>query len=172
MKEKEEQKMENEVIVEGLTSRFGTDILNLDETTDILTLTVSRNIIHDLIKCLKDDESFQFTFLTDLTGIHYPDKELQIGVIYHLHNLHFNKRIRIKTFVSAEDPVVRSMTDIFSSANWMERETFDFYGVVFDGHPNLRRILNVEYMDYFPMRKEYPLEDQTREDKDDRFFGR
>ena len=172
MKENGEQKMENRVIVEGLKSRFGTDILNPDETTDILTLTVSRNIIHDLIKFLKDDESFQFTFLTDLTGIHYPEKELQIGVIYHLHNLHFNKRIRIKTFVSAEDPVVKSITDIFSSANWMERETFDFYGIVFEGHPNLKRILNVEYMDYFPMRKEYPLEDQTREDKDDRFFGR
>jgi NADH-quinone oxidoreductase subunit C len=67
---------------------------------------------------------------------------------------------------------VKSITSFFSAANWMERETYDFYGIIFEDHPNLKRILNVEYMDYFPMRKEYPLEDPTREDKDDRYFGR
>ena len=92
--------------------------------------------------------------------------------IYHLHNFKQNKRVRIKTFVSKNDPKVKSITDLFSGANWMERETFDFYGIQFEGHPNLKRILNVEYMDYFPMRKEYPLEDQSRKDKDDRYFGR
>jgi NADH-quinone oxidoreductase subunit C len=70
------------------------------------------------------------------------------------------------------NPVVPTVTDLFSGANWMERETYDFYGILFEGHPNLKRILNVEYLDYFPMRKEYPLEDPTREDKDNRFFGR
>ena len=92
--------------------------------------------------------------------------------IYHLHNLQENKRIRIKLFVTKQYPQVDSITRLFSGANWMERETFDFYGVKFIGHPNLIRILNVEYMDYHPMRKEYPLEDATREDKDDKFFGR
>ena len=62
--------------------------------------------------------------------------------------------------------------DYFHAANWMERETYDFYGVNFVGHPNLKRILNVDEMDYFPMRKEFPLEDQTRIDKDDEMFGR
>ena len=83
-----------------------------------------------------------------------------------------NTRLRVKTFVKEDDPKMPTITDLFSSANWMERETYDFYGIVFEGHPNLIRILNVEYMDYFPMRKEYPLEDATRKDKDDRFFGR
>ncbi|MEI6851827.1 MAG: NADH-quinone oxidoreductase subunit C, partial [Bacteroidota bacterium] len=110
--------------------------------------------------------------LTDLCGIHYPDQELELGVIYHLHNLPENKRIRLKAFVSKEKPEINSIVEIFSGANWMERETFDFYGVIFLGHPNLIRILNVEYMDYHPMRKEYPLEDSTRSDKDDKFFGR
>ena len=64
------------------------------------------------------------------------------------------------------------MTDLFAGANWMERETYDFFGIEFVGHPDLRRILNEDSMDYFPMRKEYALEDATREDKDDRYFGR
>jgi len=88
------------------------------------------------------------------------------------YNFYENKRIRIKTFVNADKPAVRTVSDLFSAANWMERETYDFYGIIFEGHPNLKRILNVEYLDYFPMRKEYPLEDPTREDKDNRFFGR
>jgi NADH-quinone oxidoreductase subunit C len=164
--------MDNSTIIDHLKIRFGEGILAVDETTDILTFTVSSGLIHDCIRFLKENENLQFAFLTDITGIHYPDEALPLGAVYHLHNLRQNKRIRMKTFVSVTDPVVKSMTDIFSAANWMERETFDFYGIVFEGHPDLRRILNVEYMDYFPMRKEYPLEDQTREDKDDRFFGR
>jgi NADH-quinone oxidoreductase subunit C len=93
-------------------------------------------------------------------------------VIYHLHNLEKNVRIRIKTFLPENNLHIPTITDLYSAANWLERETYDFYGILFDGHPNLIRILNVEYLDYFPMRKGYPLEDPTREDKDDRFFGR
>jgi NADH-quinone oxidoreductase subunit C len=125
-----------------------------------------------VIRYLKEDENLKFTFLTDLCGIHYPDRGLPLGVIYHLHNLRENFRLRVKTFLTLKDPVVPTVTDLFASANWMERETYDFYGILFEGHPNLKRILNVEYLDFFPMRKEYPLEDPTREDKDDRYFGR
>ena len=74
--------------------------------------------------------------------------------------------------MSLEQPEIKSIVDIYSGANWMERETFDFYGIQFVGHPNLTRILNEDSMDYYPMRKEFHLEDATREDKDDRFFGR
>ena len=164
--------MENKSIIDTLKSRFGEDLLKVDESSDMLAFTVSRGIIHECIKYLKEEPFLQFDFLTDLTGIHYPEQELPLGIIYHMHNLRENKRLRIKTFVPLGDPSVKSICNLFSSANWMERETFDFYGILFEGHPNLKRILNVEYMDYFPMRKEYPLEDQTREDKDNRFFGR
>ena len=80
--------------------------------------------------------------------------------------------MRLKAYVSLENPEIDSIVDIYVGANWMERETFDFYGILFKGHPNLIRILNEDSMDYHPMRKEYHLEDATREDKDDRFFGR
>jgi NADH-quinone oxidoreductase subunit C len=89
-----------------------------------------------------------------------------------LHNLKENVRIRFKVFVPSAKPDVFSATALYESANFMERETYDFYGVNFLGHPNLIRILNVDEMDYFPMRKEFPLEDQTRIDKDDEMFGR
>jgi NADH-quinone oxidoreductase subunit C len=92
--------------------------------------------------------------------------------VYHLHNLTENVRLRLKIYTSIQAPQVFTATRLFSSANWMERETYDFYGVNFTGHPNLKRVLNVDEMDYFPLRKEYPLEDQTRIDKDDEMFGR
>jgi NADH-quinone oxidoreductase subunit C len=164
--------MEYAGVIDRLYKVFDRDILKMDTEADILTVTVSHPVIYEVIRLLKEDESLNFNMLTDLCGIHYPDRGLPLGVIYHLHNFSENKRIRVKTFVTAADPSVSTVTDLFSSANWMERETYDFYGILFTGHPNLKRILNVEYMDFFPMRKEYPLEDPTREDKDDRFFGR
>jgi NADH-quinone oxidoreductase subunit C len=96
----------------------------------------------------------------------------EIGVVYHLHNLMENYRLRVKAWMPAADPQISTVTDIWAGANWMERETYDFFGILFKGHPNLKRILNVDHMDVFPLRKEFPLEDTTRTDKDDRFFGR
>ena len=164
--------MDSTFITGKLKTRFSEGILSVDENKDMLTMVVARDVVHDVISFLKEDDSMRFTFLTTLCGIHYPDQELQLGVIYHLHRFTDNTRIRVKTFLPVENPVIATVSDIFSGADWMERETFDFYGIVFEGHPNLKRILNVEYLDYFPMRKEYPLEDPTREDKDNRFFGR
>jgi NADH-quinone oxidoreductase subunit C len=157
-------------ILDKLTNEFEKEILSVDENSDIVTLFVSSESIKEVITFLK--EKLDFIFLTDLCGIHYPELEKELGVIYHLHNLVENKRIRLKTFVTKANPQVDSIVPIFSAANWMERETFDFYGIDFVGHPNLKRILNVEYMDYHPLRKEYPLEDGTRTDKDDSYFGR
>ena len=164
--------MENTAITDLLYKEFGNDIFNVDTGTDILTVTVASPVIHPVIRFLKEDKALLFTFLTDLCGIHYPDRGLPLGVVYHLHNLFNNKRIRVKTYVIASQPRLATITDLFSAANWMERETYDFYGIIFEGHPNLKRILNMDQMNYFPLRKEYPLEDQTREDKDDRYFGR
>jgi NADH-quinone oxidoreductase subunit C len=162
--------MEYGIVLQALTDNFKHAILSVDESSDVFTIVIASESAKEIIAFLK--EKHQFIFLTDLCGIHYPEQEKELGVIYHLHNLVENKRIRIKTFVTKENPQIDSIVSLYAGANWMERETFDFYGIDFVGHPNLKRILNVEYMDYFPMRKEYPLEDATRTDKDDRFFGR
>jgi len=127
-----------------------------------------KKVIHHL-----KESSLNFMFLTDICGIHYPDhKEKELGVIYHLHNLQENFRIRIKSFFPKDNAEVDSITDLYSGANWMERETYDFYGITFKGHPDLRVILNMEELGYHPLLKEYALEDGTRTDKDDSMFGR
>jgi NADH-quinone oxidoreductase subunit C len=105
--------------------------------------------------------------------VHYPDRPLQeLGVVYHLHSLTANLRLRLRVFTGADQPVVPSVTKVFAAANWMERETYDFFGIRFSDHPNLKRILNMDEMTWHPLLKQYPLEDQTREDKEDKFFGR
>jgi NADH-quinone oxidoreductase subunit C len=138
---------------------------------DYPVFTIKADVINDVLKSLKEDEELNFHFLTDLCGMQTPD-EKQLGVIYHLHNMPKNYRIRLKTFVDINKPEVATATNLWPAANWMERETYDFFGVKFKGHPNLKRILNMDEMDIFPLRKEYPLEDQSRTDKKDEMFGR
>jgi len=139
----------------------------------MLTFVSPKDLNLKVLQFLYDDPELQFQFMTDLTAVHYPDQtSRELAIVYHLHNLVDNIRIRYKVFTDIQKPDVFTATKLFSAANWMERETYDFYGVNFVGHPNLKRILNVDEMNYFPMRKEYPLEDQTRIDKDDAMFGR
>jgi NADH-quinone oxidoreductase subunit C len=139
----------------------------------MLSVETTREQIGALLAFLRDDEQLQFHFLTTLCGIHFPDeKDRELCVMYQLHNWRKNIRIRVKVFFPVNDPHLPTATTLWPAANWMERETYDFYGVLFAGHPNLTRILNVDDLDVFPMRKEYRLEDGTRTDKDDRFFGR
>jgi NADH-quinone oxidoreductase subunit C len=160
-------------IKEKINTQYGDGILAWDDSSDILCVEIKSEINLKVLTYLYDEPSLAFQFLTDLTGIHYPDKTgNEIGVIYHVHNLKENTRLRIKIFVPVGKPDVYTASGLFSGANWMERETFDFFGVNFIGHPNLKRVLNVDEMDYHPLRKEFPLEDQTRIDKDDEMFGR
>lgn len=167
------EQLTDEQIVERVQKQFGTMLKAAYESYNMLTLVADVSIIEDLMRFLKKDELLNFHFLTDLCGIHYPDrKNEEFGVIYHLHNFYVNKRLRVECFFPTEKPVVATMSGLWKSANWMERETYDFFGIIFEGHPDLRRILNVDEMDYFPLRKQYPLEDATREDKDDSMFGR
>jgi NADH-quinone oxidoreductase subunit C len=163
----------NSIISGSLQEKFGEKILGIAEPSGLLTITISPESNIEVISFLANNPVFEFTFLTDLCGIHYPEQAgRELGVIYHLHSLRHNVRVRIRTFVDAGFPVLISLTSLFKSANWMERETFDFYGIRFEGHPNLRRILNMDEMDYFPLQKQYPLEDGKREDKEDLYFGR
>ncbi|WP_165021274.1 MULTISPECIES: NADH-quinone oxidoreductase subunit C [unclassified Dysgonomonas] len=157
-----------------IEEKFGPDVSKFRMEQDILTFEAAPAVIKEVIRFMHKDEVLRFNFLTDLCGVHYPDneKQSQFVVVYLLHNWLDNVRVRVKTFLAADKVEVDSITDVFEAANWMERETYDFYGVNFIGHPNLKRILNDDGMTSFPMRKEYPLEDSGRTDKDDRFFGR
>jgi NADH-quinone oxidoreductase subunit C len=163
----------NEIVKQRLTEQFGEQVSGLEEPYGMLTFEAPKELNLKVLQFLYDDEQLRFRFLTDLQAVHYPEAEgRELAVVYHLHNLTDNLRIRFKVFTSVLQPDVFTATRLYESANWMERETYDFFGVNFVGHPNLKRILNVDEMDYFPLRKEYPLEDQTRIDKDDEMFGR
>ena len=163
----------NEFLLERIKQEFGDAIRVADFPYGMLTLVIEPSKIVDILRWLHEDSILKMRFLTDICGSHYPDlTDHELCVVYHVHSLENNLRLRIKAFIPVANPEIPSATAVYSSANWMERETYDYYGVIFTGHPNLKRILNVDEMDYFPLRKEYPLEDATRTDKEDHYFGR
>ncbi|WAC11304.1 NADH-quinone oxidoreductase subunit C [Dyadobacter pollutisoli] len=165
--------LSNQEVAEALLEKFGDQVFDFEEPYGLLTLSTTREEILPILEYLRDHKTYQVIFLTDLTGVQYPDNTgKEFMVVYHMHSFVHNFRIRIKVSISEADIHIPTATGLFACANWMERETYDFFGILFDGHPNLTRILNIEEMDYFPMRKEYPLEDATREDKIDALFGR
>jgi len=158
-------------IISILKGKYADEILLIEEPYNFLTVTLKKEKIIEIIRFLYDQPEANYQYLTTLCGIHYPELK-QIVVMYQLHSLVSNQRIRLKIYLPEENPVTPTLTTVFPAANWLERETYDFFGVKFEGHPNLKRILNVDDMIMFPMRKEFPLEDQTREDKNNAMFGR
>jgi NADH-quinone oxidoreductase subunit C len=165
--------MTNEYIQQLLSNKFAEAVWGFEETFGMFSFNIKPELNTAILQFLNEEESLGFQFLTDLTAVHYPDrKDEELCVVYHLHNLVANKRIRVRASIAIAHPQIATLTHLYSSANWMERETYDFFGVIFFGHPNLVRILNADEMNYFPMRKEYPMEDPTRTDKDDEMFGR
>lgn len=165
-------KLENINVIDKVLSHFPQGVELAVEPYGILEATVGSDRILDLLTFLKNDPELVFTFLTDITAVHYPEREKEFTVVYHLHSWTNRLRIRIKAPIGGKHPKIPSATAVWEGANWMERETYDFFGIQFTGHPDLRRILNVDDMEAFPMRKEFPLEDPNRVDKKDYFFGR
>lgn len=167
----ENKSLTNDSFYAQLQGVFNDVIGNKEEQFDLLTVEVNSNKMFEVIKWMKENTSINY--LTLIGAVHYPDNDgREYAVVYHLHSLTENFRIRLKAFLSKDHLSIDSLTPLYAGANWMERESFDFYGVKFAGHPGLKRILNEDSMDYHPMRKEYQLEDATREDKDDTYFGR
>lgn len=165
--------LNNEIIQEKLVAKFGDQVGQFATSYGMLSFEAPKEMNLKVLQFLYDEPGLEFTFLTDICAVNYPDqKDAELVVVYHLHNLKENVRVRFSVSTSLDNTDVFTATKLFESANWMERETYDFFGINFVGHPNLKRILNVDEMDYFPLRKEFPLEDQTRIDKDDEMFGR
>jgi NADH-quinone oxidoreductase subunit C len=165
--------MTSDTILLAIQEAVPSSILHQEETYGMLTVTVTRENLWHILKALRDHQKLQFNFLTTLCTAHYPEKTgAEFEMMYQLHSWTNNIRVRLKCSLPISDPSIATATTLWPTANWMERQEYDFFGVQFIGHPDLRRILNVDDLDVFPMRKEYALEDGTRTDKDDRFFGR
>ena len=165
--------MTNNSLLDLLQEHLGTKLIASEVLFDTLVIEISPSEAYDVIDFIKNDTTLSFNFLTLIGAVHYPEeKGRELCVVYHMHSWKNAIRLRIKSYLSQENPSIKSLTPLFDGANWQERETFDFFGIQFEGHPNMTRILNMDEMDYHPMLKQYHLEDETREDKDDRFFGR
>jgi NADH-quinone oxidoreductase subunit C len=163
----------NEFLLERLKEQFGDKIQSTEITFGMPTAIIHADAILDILTWLNKDNVLKFRFLTDVCGSHYPDLAgRELCAVYHVQSMENNVRLRLKAFIPSAQPEIPSVSSLYESANWQEREVYDFYGIIFTGHPNLKRIMNVDEMDYFPLRKEYPVEDGTRTDKEDKYFGR
>jgi NADH-quinone oxidoreductase subunit C len=120
---------------------------------DEAILVVDRDALIDALAWLRDDAALRLDFLSSLTATDRPGHEPRFWVVYELYSGEHRHRLRVKVAVPEEDPRVPSVTGLFPTADWHERETYDFYGIVFDGHPNLRRILLPDDWEGFPLRK-------------------
>lgn len=180
--------MESAVTLKNkIEKQFNDEMITCEIASDQVTMTLPTENIISVCKTLRDDEQFVFAQLTDLCGVDYSsfsrsdwathettstgfsrgrestaettvDQDQRFAVVYHLLSIKNNIRLRLRCFVSGEPPCVDSVTDIWSSANWFEREAFDLFGIVFKGHPDLRRILTDYGFIGHPFRKDFPLE--------------
>jgi NADH-quinone oxidoreductase subunit C len=123
-------------------------------------LVVDHDIIHDVLHLLRDDEAFDYC--VDVTAVHYPKNEKPFEVVYILYSFPKNERIRVKTSI-AEGEAIPTVSDLWVTADWLEREVFDMFGITFAGHPNLKRILLPDGWKGYPLRKDYPILLQDKE---------
>ena len=147
----------NEKVLERLKTKFSNSIMEANEFRGELTVVVPKERIVELCAFLKEDVELRFELLADLCGIDMFTASKRFGVIYNVYSFTNRFRMRLKTFTEEENPKVPTVTGVWGTANWHERETYDLMGIKFDGHPDLRRILLPEDWEGHPLRKEYPL---------------
>ena len=135
-------------------------VLSWDVANGELTMNVAMSSLADFVDFLRTDNSCKFSTLIDITAVDYPEREARFDVVYHFLSMYMNHRIRLKVAVRDED-VVPSLTDVHPSANWFEREVFDMFGILFSGHPDLRRILTDYGFRGYPLRKDFPTTGYT-----------
>lgn len=153
--------MEPLEIVNRLKDKFFSEIVDVKEFRDQVFVSLKRERILDVCRYLKDDPDIQMDYLADLCGVDYPDRKHRFEVVYTLFSMKFQHRLTIKAQITEEDPCVDSVVSLWSGANWHEREACDMYGIIFNGHPDLRRILMPEDWEGFPLRKDHPLKGRT-----------
>lgn len=153
----------NEKLVERLSNRFGDGIKQCQVANDEVTIEIGRDQLLDVCTVLRDDTGLHFEQLIDLCGVDYLEfgegawRGPRFAVVYHLLSIRNNCRLRVRVFTDDEEPRVDSVVEIWNGANWFEREAFDLYGILFDGHPDLRRLLTDYGFIGHPFRKDFPL---------------
>ena len=146
-----------EKLVEKLKSRFADSIETVNEFRGELTVVVKKEKIVDVCQFLHNDEELSFDSLRDLFGTDYYRSDDRFEVVYNLYSLKNKFRFRLKVRVGETDLHVPTVTGVWNAANWHEREAYDMYGLIFDGHPDLRRMYMPEEFEHYPLRKDFPL---------------
>ncbi|MDA7963077.1 NADH-quinone oxidoreductase subunit C [Ruegeria sp.] len=135
-------------------------VLSWDVTHGELNVDVAPSNLVEFIEFLKNDQTCKFSTLVDITGVDYPERAKRFDVVYHFLSMYQNQRIRLRVSIREED-MVPSIVDVHPSANWFEREVFDMFGILFSGHPDLRRILTDYGFRGYPLRKDFPTTGYT-----------
>ncbi len=144
--------------IDRINSKYKGVILDSHDFRGDQTITVQKNVLIELFKFLRDDPELDFKFLMDLTAVDYLNrKDNRFEVVYHFYSLKHNGRLRVKIPVSEDDCTIDSVSSLWKTANWYEREVWDLYGIKFNGHPDMRRILLYEEFKGHPLRKDYPI---------------
>ncbi len=149
--------MQPSVTLKKLAERFPGAIVETHSHRGDDTAVVKKEAILDICTFLKNDEGLLYNFMMDLTAVDYLGKDPRFEVVYHLFSLKHNMRVRIKARVPESDCSIDSIVPVWIGANWFEREVYDMYGITFNGHPEMRRILLYEEFQGHPLRKDYPL---------------
>jgi NADH-quinone oxidoreductase subunit C len=154
--------MDGQAILSRLTQTFGPEIVETHDDRGDHTVVVNRAAVIDVLRFCRDDADLGFDMLMDLTAVDYlkfPGREdgPRFEVVYHLYSLPHNHRLRIKTVVEEDNPVVPTAVGLWPIANWFEREVWDMFGIRFEGHPDLRRILMYVEFEGHPLRMDYPV---------------
>lgn len=141
---------------EYITTNLGSAVTDFEVAFGDLTINIERDSIAEVARFLRDDPQCRFIAFLDVCGADYPAREFRFDVVYHFLSPHLNQRVRVKLQADDETPVP-SICDIYPGANWFEREVYDLFGVLFSGHPDLRRILTDYGFDGHPLRKDFPM---------------
>jgi NADH-quinone oxidoreductase subunit C len=147
----------SEVSLKLLKENFADAVLDAAQPNGDATAVIRPQFLTKIIEFLKNDPRLQLDFLVDITAVDFPERKPRFDIVYHLLSLSFNRRLRIKTAVDDSEPV-DSLTPFWGSANWLEREVWDMFGIRFAGHPDLKRILMYEEFQGHPLRKDYPIQ--------------
>jgi NADH-quinone oxidoreductase subunit C len=144
-------------IADEIRERFPSAVEAVNEERGELTVVVNRLQNREILKYLRDYFESPFNFLMDLCGVDYLGQSPRFEIVYHLFSLSKKSRIRIKCKVTEGDATIASVVDIYPTADWYEREVFDMFGIRFENHPNLKRLLMWDEFEGFPLRKDYPI---------------
>lgn len=147
----------NELIVEKLKKNFGESIEDVSDFRNDLSVTVNKNRIFEAARFLKEDDELQFEMCKDVTAIDWATRKRRFTVVYHIYSFKNNYTLRLKSNIDEDTAKIDSVTSIWASADWYERETFDMYGIIFENHPDLRRMYMPEGFQFHPLRKDFPV---------------